>query len=171
MKELNDYDTMMLSYYKSAVSSAVLPLSSWDLHSAQYAFVMSHKEDFSLLRKLTKDWDMERDYYNELINKKSTIVITTPKLSIVYASQNMTKMNGYTPEEVIGKSPKMFQGPGTCMETSNKIRTAVSEEKPFEYTILNYRKDSSIYECEIKGYPVYDKKGNFVNYIAFEKVA
>jgi hypothetical protein len=36
---------------------------------------------------------------------KDEVVITDAKLEIVFASHNMTKMNGYV--EVIGRSPKM----------------------------------------------------------------
>jgi hypothetical protein len=34
----------------------------------------------------------------------------------------MTKMNGYVEEEVIGRSPKMFQGHSSNVLTSSKIR-------------------------------------------------
>jgi PAS domain-containing protein len=37
---------------------------------------------------------------------KDEVVITDAKLEIVFASHNMTKMNGYVEEEVIGRSPK-----------------------------------------------------------------
>jgi hypothetical protein len=37
----------------------------------------------------------------------------------------MTKMNGYVEEEVIGRSPKMFQGHSSNVLTSSKIRKAI----------------------------------------------
>jgi hypothetical protein len=36
---------------------------------------------------------------------KEVVIVTDAKLEIVFASHNMTKMNGYV-EEVIGRSPK-----------------------------------------------------------------
>jgi PAS domain S-box-containing protein len=38
--------------------------------------------------------------------KEEVVIVTDAKLEIVFASHNMTKMNGYIEEEVIGKSPK-----------------------------------------------------------------
>jgi PAS domain S-box-containing protein len=40
---------------------------------------------------------------------KDEVVVTDAKLEIVFASHNMTKMNGYVEEEVIGRSPKCFK--------------------------------------------------------------
>jgi hypothetical protein len=48
------------------------------------------------------------------------VIVTDAKLEIVFASHNMTKMNGYVEEEVIGRA-KMFQG-NSSMLTSSKIR-------------------------------------------------
>lgn len=107
----------------------------------------------------------------EAINDKNVVVVTDPKLSIVFTTANMFALNGYRPEEVIGKSPKMFQGKDTCPKTSFAIRQAVLSQQPFDEVVLNYCKDGSIYTCRIKGYPVFDKKGVLKNFIALEKAA
>jgi PAS domain-containing protein len=52
---------------------------------------------------------------------KDEVVITDAKLEIVFASHNMTKMNGYVEEEVIGRSPKCFKVILNVL-TSSKIR-------------------------------------------------
>jgi hypothetical protein len=52
--------------------------------------------------------------------KDEVVIVTDAKLEIVFASHNMTKMNGYV-ERVIGK-PKMFQGQSSNVLTSSKIR-------------------------------------------------
>jgi len=170
MKELRGYDEMMSGYYEK-MSNHMLPLLSWEFYGEHHASLENFKDDLSALTKLTKNWMFEADYQNELIDKQSVIVVTSPSLEIVYASKNMKKMNGYEPKEVIGNSPKMFQGTNTCSVTSAKVRDAINNEKPFEVSILNYRKDNTTYKCLIKGYPVRDKKGKLVNYIAFEKAA
>ncbi len=170
MKEFLGYDQMMSEYYNK-MSNHLLPLLSWEFYGEHHAELEIFKEDFSTLQKLTKNWKSTRNYYKELIEEQSVIVITNPNLEIVYASNNMHKMNGYSPEEVIGNSPKMFQGEGTCSSVSAKVRSAVDNQQPFEVSILNYKKDTTPYVCLIKGFPVYNKKGKLVNYIAFEKAA
>jgi len=136
-----------------------MPLLSWDLHMEAYAYMTSFKEDLSSLVTLTKDWVFDHDYIQALTIERAVIIITTPKLKIVYASHNMKAMNGYDLSDVMGNTPKMFQGDGTCALVSAKIRKAVKAQEPFEAVILNYRKDQSLYHCRIKGFPVCNTSG------------
>jgi PAS domain S-box-containing protein len=102
--------------------------------------------------------------------KDEVVIVTDAKLEIVFASHNMTKMNGYVEEEVIGRSPKMFQGHSSNVLTSSKIRKAI-QQQPFEQTVVNYNKNGEIYICLIKGFPVFNIKGKLSHFIAFEKAA
>ncbi|MBQ4822783.1 PAS domain-containing protein [Aquimarina sp. MMG016] len=170
MKELRGYDQMLSEKNKQLVNHS-LPLLSWEFYGEHYSTFTSFKEDIENLKKISKKWDFNHNFYTEFVEKKSVVIVTSPKLEIVYASHNIEKMNGYMPEEVIGKSPKMFQGKDTCVVTSLKIREAVKAQEPFEVSILNYRKNKETYICMIKGFPIHDKKGKLINYIAFEKAA
>jgi hypothetical protein len=80
-------------------------------------------------------------------------------------------MSGYHQEEIIGKSPKVFQGILTSEITKTNIRQAINNKLPFKEIILNYKKDGSTYLCEIEAIPKFNKKGEFLNYIAFERIA
>ena len=80
-------------------------------------------------------------------------------------------MNGYEAHEVIGNSPKMFQGAKTDLQVSNEIRQSILNKLPFEKVIINYCKDGSTYNCHIKGFPIFNHKGEVTNFIAFEKIA
>lgn len=80
-------------------------------------------------------------------------------------------MNGYSPIEVLGKSPKMFQGELTDSIVSSEISEAIKRQQSFEKTVLNYKKNGEVYVCLIKGYPVFNIKGQLSHYIAFEKAA
>jgi transcriptional regulator with PAS, ATPase and Fis domain len=46
---------------------------------------------------------------------KEEVVVTDAKLEIVFASHNMTKMNGYVEEEVIGKAKNVSRGHSNCI--------------------------------------------------------
>jgi hypothetical protein len=56
----------------------------------------------------------------------------------------------------------MFQGAKTEIIEREKIKIAVDKQNPFKSIITNYKKDGSIYKCQIEGYPVFNKKGNLV---------
>jgi PAS domain-containing protein len=81
--------------------------------------------------------------------KDEVVIVTDAKLEIVFASHNMTKMNGYVEEED-RKKPKMFQGHSSNVLTSSKIRKAIQLQQPFEQTVVNYNKNGEIYICLIK---------------------
>ena len=80
-------------------------------------------------------------------------------------------MTGYNSEEIMGKSTKIFQGILTSEITKTNIRQAINHKLPFKEIILNYKKDGSTYLCEIEAIPKFDKRGEFLNYIAFERIA
>ena len=170
MRELSGYDEAAGKYYES-LSMATMPLLSWNFHVENYNEMISFREDLMMLKEMSKNWDLEINFQKELTLEKMVVVVTTPKLEIVYATHNIQKMNGYSPNEVLGQSPKMFQGKDTCLAISKKIRFAVENKIAFEEVVVNYKKDKTVYNCKIKGMPVFDNQGVLINYIAFEQVA
>lgn len=161
----------MAKYY-SSLSLNTFPLSCWDFYSKSFDKLRMTLSDTVLLNKIVDEnkWNSTWDYKEELQND-TVIVVTDAKLQIVFASNNMVNMNGYYPDEVIGNSPKMFQGKATNTKTSKEISNAVKAQQPFEKVVTNYCKDGSLYKCHIKGFPIFDKKGILTNFIAFEKIA
>ncbi|WP_425234981.1 PAS domain-containing protein [Ulvibacterium sp.] len=170
MDEIKNYDAAAHKFYNSQVISS-LPLISWDFHATHFQKVCKDHADVFQLKKLAQinKWSTPLELDDKLIQEDYVIVVTDSHLKIVHATQNILEMNGYMPKEIIGKKPKMFQGKDTCMQTSEEIRLAVRQRKPFEAVVLNYRKNGSSYKCWIKGEPIYNIYGEVVNFIAYEK--
>ncbi|WP_411029184.1 PAS domain-containing protein [Spongiimicrobium sp. 3-5] len=170
MTEINDYDKAAHKFYNTQKITGPSILS-WDIFSTYFDKLCKNYADIHSLNVLSKtnNWSYSSVFEEELLQKESVIIVTDPYLSIVHASNNVHGMNGYKPEEILGKKPKMFQGEGTNRETTAYISEAVKNKVPFEATILNYRKNGEPYKCWIKGGPVFDKRGKVVNFIAFEK--
>lgn len=168
---LKQYD-VAFAKYSTSLNIKRVPLLSWNFHSENFEIVRNGLSDTTILNKIgeEKNWITNFDLQNELL-KQTVIVVTDTDLKIVFASKNIVKMNGYYPEEVIGNSPKMFQGKNTDPITSNEISLAIKNQKPFEKTVVNYCKDGSIYKCHIKGFPIFNSKGQLTNFIAFENIA
>ncbi len=120
---------------------------------------------------IQKEWTDKVDYEKVTNSDQLNIVIVDTTFKIIFASEKITKMNGYYNSEIIGKSPKMFQGKDTDERVNKKIRTAIDNQVPFKEVILNYKKDGTTYYCEIEAYPRFNKKGELLNYIAFERAA
>jgi len=158
-----EYDIAWSKYMKKA-RIVPLPLNCWDVFHNYYSEI----ENYNFIQK---DWQIKEDYLNVVNLEKREIIITNANQEIVFATNGIYEMNGWNPLEVIGKSPKIFQGALTDEKIRNKIKTAIKNQLPFKEIILNYRKDDSTYLCEIEGYPKFNKKGELINYIAFERIA
>ncbi len=170
MNDLRNYDEAAHKFYNSIKINS-LPICSSDFYISFFSTLCNSFNDALLLTQLAKSnkWNYRNTYDTELIDNDLVIVVTDTQLNIVYASQNIKKMNGYKPNEILGKKPKMFQGTETCKKTTKVIREAVNQRKSFEAVILNYRKDGSSYNCWIKGHPVFNTSGEVINFIAYEK--
>lgn len=171
MLEFSEYEKAVDKYH-SGLSIKRFPLIGWDFYLAVFDKYRMLLPDVALLTKMAarNKWRDSWNFQHELANE-SVIVVTDAKLKIVFASQNIVDMNGYTPNEVIGNSPKMFQGKLTDSKVSREISLSIKEQRSFSHTIYNYCKDGTLYKCHIKGYPIFDKKGKLTNFIAFEKIA
>lgn len=172
MSNLKQYEEAIVNYH-SVLRIKSLPIFSSNFH---YEFLKEVKESFLDLNSLKEiaqqnKWKSSSEWDIKAPTKEEVIIVTDAKLRIVFASHNMVKMNGYLAEEVLGKSPKMFQGQVTDRVVSNEINVAIQSQQAFEKTVLNYKKNGEIYACLIKGYPVFNLKGQLSHYIAFEKAA
>lgn len=153
-------------------SGVKMPLLSWDLYSVFFRNLMGAQHDLALLTQMAKlyKWNLSLDFDDEL-KTNDAILITNANLQIVFASQGIASMSGYQPTEVVGNSPKMFQGKETSADERAKIRKAISNVQPFDTVLVNYRKNGETYDCHIRSFPIYNKKGELTHFIALEKAA
>ncbi len=170
MKTIEHFDAAGSKFYQNRAIPS-FPISSMDLYAQHFQKVCRNFQDVKNLHQLSivQKWESDVPFKNGILDKEYVVVVTDTALNIVYATQNIFTMNGYQPDEIIGKKPKMFQGEKTCHETSREIGIAIQNRAPFEKTITNYRKDGTIYNCWIKGAPIFNTKGDVVNFIAYEK--
>jgi len=170
MNVFEQYDNQLARYLDQS-NPMILPLQSWDVYMENIYSLSRLYSDINEINKMTAKLIVDVDIVSELKKNHKTIIITDADLKIEFASANMLNMSGYLPSEIRGKSPKMFQGPATKKEVSNHMRVRINEQKPFEATITNYKKNKTLYSCHIKGYPVFNKKGDLVKYVAVEQAA
>ena len=170
MDELEAYERQLANHAKGK-KLLVFPLLSWDIHLDNMYVLSRMQHDIAVINKITEKLQVSIDIIAELKNKEKVIVITDANYRIEFASSKVLEMTGYLPLEIIGQEPKIFQGPATSKELSSKISEKIKAKEPFNVTLINYKKDNSTYNCNIKGYPIFDKKGRQVKYVAIEQVA
>lgn len=157
------YEKSLIRFHKK-LRIVPVPLICWDL-------IDTSKTDISIFNMIQRNWKEKVDYHQVVDISNREIIITNKNFEIIFATRNIVNLNGYHPSEIIGKSPKIFQGELTSEASKVKIREAIQKKLPFKETILNYKKDNSTYFCEIEAFPKYNKKGEFINYVAFERFA
>ena len=158
-----EYDKAFAKY-RNSLKTIPLPIICWDFHNIKNL-------ELSSFHIIQKNWSEKISFLKVVNNDKKDIIVTDKNLKIIFATKSILIMTGYHPEEIIGKSPKVFQGILTSDITKTNIRNAISNKLPFKEVVVNYKKDGSTYLCEIEAIPKFDKKGEFLNYIAFERLA
>ncbi|WP_461107739.1 PAS domain-containing protein [Spirosoma koreense] len=97
------------------------------------------------------------------------LVVTDPEQIIQYVNESFERMTGYAAEEAIGRHPSFLQGDSTDPLARLRIRTALETEQSIRETIHNYRKDNSVYSCDVTIFSVHNDLHQLVNFIAFEQ--
>ncbi len=131
----------------------------------------AYHQELSALRQLTKqnNWKYELDFAKILIDPKVAVVITCPFGLVEWVNSGFKRMSGYTPDEIIGKSPSVLQGEETKEETKERIKNKIMSHQPFTDEIVNYRKSGEPYVCQLDVTPMFNQTEDLVNYIALER--
>ena len=79
----------------------------------------------------------------------------SPGPAIVYVNPAFELHTGYTSAEVIGKTPRLLQGPLTSRAELNKITNALKEWKSVKVELANYKKNGELFWVELEITPVY----------------
>ncbi len=96
------------------------------------------------------------------------IIITDakqPDHPIIYANPAFLRITGYELEEMLGKNPRLLQGPDTDPEAIEEIRKAIREGRDCHLTLKNYRKDGTSFWNELLISPVRDANGKLTHFI------
>jgi PAS domain S-box-containing protein len=95
------------------------------------------------------------------------VIITDKYKKIIWANQSLLKITGYELDEIIGKSPKIFQFEGSNPDTLQRINDALSRNEIVNEQILNRSKDGREYWLELHIVPLFDAD-EVSGYIAIE---
>lgn len=96
------------------------------------------------------------------------IILTDAKRKILWVNDGFTAITGYRLYEVIGKKPSLLQGPDTEQNAVDRIRECLQNKISFKDELTNYRKNGESYLCKLVIHPIFDTKGELLNFIAFE---
>ncbi|WP_236961318.1 HWE histidine kinase domain-containing protein [Methylobacterium sp. XJLW] len=78
-------------------------------------------------------------------------------------------MTGYEAVEVVGRSPRLLQGPGTDRSVLDRMRAALEAGERFQGEALEYRKDGSTYTVEWLITPVREPGGRITHWVSAQR--
>lgn len=88
---------------------------------------------------------------------------------IIYVNNAFERRTGYSREEVIGKTPRLLQGPKTQRAELDRIREALTRWQPVRAELINYTKTGDAFWLEMDIVPLADETGWFTHWVAVER--
>lgn len=98
-----------------------------------------------------------------------TAELDLPGPRILYVNRAFVEMTGYRSDEVVGQTPRMFQGPGTSRAELDRMRQALSGQQDFNGHIINYRKSGEPYVVEWHIAPLRDHAGTITHWFSIQR--
>ena len=121
--------------------------------------------------KNQKNWEI---IYNMLDNLHFGLIVTDSDLingpKILYVNDCFTFLTGYSYDEIIGKTPRILQGPKTDRTVLDKLKKDLQSVGYFKGGFTyNYKKDGSEYVNEWMIDSIRDQDGVITHYYALQR--
>ena len=117
--------------------------------------------------------DQLRILENAVQSSRELILITDSQLEfpgpkIIYVNNAILEQTGYTREELLGRTPRIFQGTQTSREMLIELKQSLQQGFVYRANTTNYRKDGSSYQVQWQISPVRDEKGQITHFVSVQ---
>ena len=112
------------------------------------------------------EFAIRNDYDSILITELN---LDKPGPKIVYVNEGFTRMTGYKKEEVIGKTPRILQGPKTDPAILQRLKRRLIEGQAFFGHTINYRKDGSEFINQWDIHPLINDEGQVTHWVSYQR--
>lgn len=92
-----------------------------------------------------------------------------PGPRFVYANRGYEELMGWKESEILGKNPRIHQGPLTDRSVLDRLKNNLKAGENFHGETINYRKNGEAFWLEWKISPVKDASGKITHFIAFQR--
>jgi PAS domain S-box-containing protein len=110
------------------------------------------------------------------VSKLNDVVLITeaepfdePGPRIVFVNEAFETMTGFTREEVIGKTPRILQGPNSQRSELDKIGDALKKWESVRAELINYRKNGEQFWVELEIVPITDASELNTHWVAVHR--
>ncbi len=119
--------------------------------------------------------DRERRLLAAAVEQAAEPIVVTgtevdePGPRILYANAAHARVFGYEVGEIVGRSPRMFQGAKSDRAVLDRVRKRLEAGEPVQAETINYRKDGSEFVLQWEIAPVRDEEGALVNWVGTQR--
>jgi len=105
---------------------------------------------------------------------KDAILITDANLdapgpTVVFANPAFTRMSGFEPEDIIGRTPRIMQGPKTSRAVMDRLKRNLLAGEEFFGETINYRPDGTEYYNEWRAAPLRNAANEITHFVAIQR--
>jgi len=118
--------------------------------------ISERKRSEEYLRKLT----------HGIENSASAVLISDKQGTIEYVNRKFCQLTGYSPEEAIGKNPRILKSDSTPREVFDNLWHTILSGKEWRGELLNRRKNGEVYWSITSISPLYNDDGEITHFIA-----
>lgn len=119
--------------------------------------------------------DLSHEVLITALNQSFNAVLVTDANSgpeghrIVYVNAAFCEITGYSEIELLGRNPRLLQGPATNPDVIQRLRDCLASGSYFHGSTINYRKDGRPYTVEWNISPVRNAAGEITHFISVQQ--
>ncbi|WP_316821731.1 PAS domain-containing protein [Pedobacter gandavensis] len=107
-----------------------------------------------------------------VVNTTDGILITDTNFSnpkIIYVNNALSKMSGYSKQELLGQSPGILHGKNFQQAGIKILEKAIQLKNYCTVDLINYRKSGQEYDVNVSVSPVFDRQGALTHWISIQR--
>jgi diguanylate cyclase (GGDEF)-like protein/PAS domain S-box-containing protein len=95
--------------------------------------------------------------------------VASPGPVIVYANATLMRETGYAQHELLGRSPRLFQGPGTDLSVTRRFGEKLTRWQNCEMEVLNFTREGQPIWIDLKVAPLADAEGWYTHWVSVQR--
>ncbi|MBS7789736.1 diguanylate cyclase [Roseococcus sp. SDR] len=118
--------------------------------------------------------ELDPDFRAIVESAEDSVIVTDADLDapgpiIRYVNPAFTRLTGYSRHEVVGRSPRLLQGPGSDPEMLRAISATLRRGETAQGKVINYGRNGKPYWIDLKIFPLFGPRGEVRRFAAFQR--
>lgn len=155
-----------LRFLKTLAGQVVTAMERAQLYKnlEEHAYRLTEK-----VRERTIELEQERDRMLAILdNAGEGIVFTDVRGKILYVNPAMERQTGYSREECMGRTPRLWKSEETDPAVFEQMWNTVLDGERWQGELVNKRKNGSLFDAALTITPQYDHKGDISGFVSVQ---